>query len=98
LFEDERAISATGGHIASQQLAAHSSVNAKKNNNSSRTRMTQDILDGESQKQSWRQTDPSTCTTRAEHQMNNDPEFPSNQTNNSSNGDHKGQSDSDWED
>ncbi len=39
-------------NIASQQLPAHSSANAKKNNNLSRTRRTQDILDGESQKRS----------------------------------------------
>ncbi len=83
LFQDERAISATGGHIASQQLPAHSSADAKKNNNSRRARTTQDIFDGES---------------HSEHRMNNDPDFPSNQTDNSSDGDHEGQSDSDGED
>jgi hypothetical protein len=85
-------------NIAFQQLPTHSSANAKKNNNSSRARTTQDILDGESQKQTWCQTDPSALTTRAEHQMNNDPDFPSNQTNDSPDRDHKGQSDSDGED
>jgi hypothetical protein len=85
-------------NIASQQLPTHSSANAEMNNDSSRTRMTQVFLDRESQKQSWCQADPSARTTCAEHQMNNDPDFPSNQTNNSPNGDNKGQSDSNGED